>query len=156
MRLSLGIVFVWFGLLKFFEGMSPAAELATRTMSIITFDLVPPAVSRPLLALMETLIGVGFLTGRWPRTTLAVFFVQMAGAMSPLVLLPGVIWAHPMGPTLTGQYVIKDVVLVVAGLVVASALRAAPAQRAQPRLRQVLPLRKAAPADQPKAVSEVG
>ncbi|KAA2254043.1 DUF417 family protein [Solihabitans fulvus] len=132
LRLCLGVVFVWFGMLKFFAGMSPAVELATRAMSIITFDLVPPGVSQPLLALMETLIGLGFLTGLWPRLTLTVFFVQMAGAMSSLVLVPGEIWTHPLEPTLAGQYVIKDVVLIAAGLVLAAATRKSPVPRARP------------------------
>ncbi|HEU4724083.1 MAG TPA: hypothetical protein VFU59_02170, partial [Candidatus Eisenbacteria bacterium] len=50
LRVSLGIVFFWFGVLKFFPGMSPAQDLATRTIGILTFGAIPPDVSVVLLA----------------------------------------------------------------------------------------------------------
>jgi uncharacterized membrane protein YphA (DoxX/SURF4 family) len=55
LRVSLGIVFLWFGVLKFFPGLSPAQDLATRTIEILTFGLMPPSVSIPILATWECL-----------------------------------------------------------------------------------------------------
>src|ERR1700729_425902 len=58
MRLALGIVFLWFGVLKFFPGLSPAADLAARTISVLTGNHVAPSLSVPLLAAWETAIGL--------------------------------------------------------------------------------------------------
>jgi uncharacterized membrane protein YphA (DoxX/SURF4 family) len=67
LRVSLGIVFMWFGILKFFPSVSPAEELATRTIDVLTRGLIPAAVSLPVLAGWESLIGVGLLIGRGLR-----------------------------------------------------------------------------------------
>ena len=70
LRISLGLVFLWFGALKFFPGMSPAQDLAARTIEQLTFGLVPPAFALPVLAAWEVLIGLGLLSGRFLRATL--------------------------------------------------------------------------------------
>ncbi|NWF27436.1 DoxX family membrane protein [Streptomyces sp. PKU-EA00015] len=131
LRISVGVVFAWFGILKFLPGASPAQDIATRCMGVLSFGLVPAEVSRPLLAVMEVGIGLGLITGWLLRTVLAVFFVHMAGVFAALVIAPDVVWAHgsPLLPTLEGQYIIKNIVLVTACLAVASHLgprRAAP------------------------------
>lgn len=123
-RISLGIVFLWFGLIKFVPGWSPAAELATRTISELTANLVPPHLSLPLLAAWESLIGLGLLTGRYLRATLFLLFVQMPGTMMPLILFPGETFrAFPYAPTMEGQYIIKNLVLVAAAIVVGATAR---------------------------------
>jgi uncharacterized membrane protein YphA (DoxX/SURF4 family) len=132
-RLAIGIVYTWFGVLKFIGGASPAAGLATSTMSALTFHLVPVGVSLPLLATLETLIGLGFLSGLFPRLTAVAFLVQVTGALSATVLAAHQVWQHaPFEPTLTGQYVIKDLILLTAGLVVITA----PGRSASSRLRR--------------------
>src|ERR1041384_6396458 len=88
LRISLGIIFFWFGVLKFFPSLSPAQDLATRTIEILTFGLVKPSLSLPLLAAWECLIGLGLITGRLMRITLLLLFVQMAGTITPLFLFP--------------------------------------------------------------------
>jgi uncharacterized membrane protein YkgB len=123
-RFSLGIVFLWFGVLKFFPGLSPAAELAGRTIERLTFGMVQPAVSLPLLAAWESLIGIGLLSGRALRITLLLMFLQMLGTMAPLVLFPAETWAvFPIAPSLEGQYILKNVVLVSAAIVVGATVR---------------------------------
>ncbi|NUR28892.1 MAG: DoxX family protein [Catenulispora sp.] len=122
LRIAIGLIYVWFGALKFVTGASPAAQLATRTMSALTFGVVPGSVSRPLLAVFEALIGVGFLSGRLRRVVLAAFVTQVLGALSSLVLAPHLVWRHaPLEPTLAGQYVLKDLILLTAGLLVLTA-----------------------------------
>lgn len=124
LRVSLGIVFVWFGVIKFVPGLSPADELATRTISTLTFSLVQPDLSRPVLALWETLIGLGLITGLWMRVTLLLLFTQMLGTVTPLALFPAETWnIFPISPTLEGQYIIKNLVLVSAGLVIGATVR---------------------------------
>lgn len=124
LRIGLGIVFLWFGVLKFFPGLSPAQELATRTISVLTFGLVQPALSLPLLALWECLIGLGLIAGRWTRATLLLLWSQMAGTITPLLLFPNeaFVWI-PFAPTLEGQYIIKNIVLICAGLVIGATAR---------------------------------
>jgi len=124
LRIGMGIVFLWFGALKFFPGMSPAAGLAGRTISELTFGLLPVNVSLVLLATLETVIGLGFLTGKYMRLTLVLLAFQMAGTLTPLVLFPKEAFAvFPYAPTLEGQYIIKNLVLIGAGLVIGSTVR---------------------------------
>jgi uncharacterized membrane protein YkgB len=124
LRLSVGIVFLWFGALKFVPGLSPADDLATRTISVLTFDAVPPHVSRVALAAWETAIGLGLLSGRWTRAVLFLLFAQMAGTITPLFLFLRETWRVPfVVPTLEGQYIIKNLVLISAGLVIGATVR---------------------------------
>jgi len=124
LRLSLGVVFLWFGLLKFFPGLSPAADLAARTIGTLSFGLIPPETAMFILAAWESLIGIGLLTGRALRLTLALLWLQMLGTATPLVLFPSETWTvFPIAPTLEGQYIIKNLVLISAGLVLGATVR---------------------------------
>ena len=124
LRVALGIVFLWFGALKFFPGLSPAQDLAARTIEVLTFGVVPPSISVPVLAAWEVAIGVGLLMGRWMRLTLLLLFAQMLGTITPLVLFPLETWIRPpISPTLEGQYIIKNIVLVTAALVLGATVR---------------------------------
>lgn len=124
LRMSLGIVFFWFGVLKFFPDLSPAQELATRTISTLTFGIVTPNISLPLLALWECVIGLGLITGKFMRITLLLLLVQMMGTVTPIFLFPGEVFTRiPYAPTLEGQYIIKNMVLISAGLVIGATVR---------------------------------
>jgi uncharacterized membrane protein YkgB len=134
LRISLGIIFLWFGVLKFVPGLSPADELAGRTIQTLSLGLVTPDVSRPILAVWETLIGLGLIfapradTGDvrwvWLRATLLLLGLQMAGTFTPLALFPGQTWSRfPIAPTLEGQYIIKNLVLIAAATVVGGTVR---------------------------------
>ena len=122
LRISLGLVFLAFGLLKFVPGLSPAQHLVESTMEALTFGLVPGAVGLVLVATMETAIGLSLLTGWHLRLGLVLLGMAMVGILSPVVLYPERLFAGPLSaPTLEGQYVLKDVVLLAAALVVAVA-----------------------------------
>lgn len=123
LRLSLGMAFLWFGVLKFFPGVSPAEGLAGRTIELATFGWVGPQWSLPVLAAWECLIGLGLISGRMLRVTLFLLFVQMPGTLLPLALFPNETWAGPFVPTLEGQYILKNLVLVSAALVVGATVR---------------------------------
>jgi uncharacterized membrane protein YkgB len=124
LRVSLGVVFLWFGVLKFFPGLSPATDLAARTITQLTFGAVGPSVSVPVLATWECLIGLGLIAGKYLRTTLFLLIVQMLGTLTPLVLFPAEVFTRiPYAPTLEGQYIIKNVVLVSAAIVVGATVR---------------------------------
>ena len=124
LRISLGVVFFWFGVLKFFPGRSPAAELATRTIERLTMGLVPSSTGLILLAAWESLIGLGLLTGKFLRATLLLLIVQMIGTMTPLFMFPAETFlVAPIVPTLEGQYIIKNIVLISAAMVVGATVR---------------------------------
>ena len=124
LRISLGIVFLWFGALKFFPGLSPASDLAARTIATLSLGLVPAGVSAPLLAGWECLIGLGLLFGVFLRATLLLLAIQMAGTLTPLLLFPGEVFTRiPYAPTLEGQYIIKNAVLISAAIVLGATVR---------------------------------
>ncbi len=124
LRTSLGIIFFWFGFLKFFPGLSPADQIATQTISVLTFGLLKPSVSLILLAIWETVIGIGLISGKFVRIILLLLFSQMLGTLTPLFIFPAETFTHfPYVPTLEGQYIIKNLVLISAGMVVGATVR---------------------------------
>lgn len=122
LRATVGIVFVGFGVLKLFPSASPAEQLAVDAATKMTLGLVPATVLLLSLAALETAIGIGLIVGRrLLRPALVVFFLHMGGVFSTLVLLPDAMWQpHSPAPTMEGQYVVKNVVLVAVCLVVAA------------------------------------
>src|SRR3712207_173235 len=124
LRVALGVVFFWFGVLKFFPNLSPAHTLVVKTIDVLTFGPVPGTVSLVLLATLECAIGLGLISGWFMRPTLFLLAFQMVGAASPLLLFHGEVFnAFPYAPTLEGQYIIKNIVLVSGGLVVGATFR---------------------------------
>ena len=75
LRVALGVVFLWFGVLKFFPGVSPAETLAARTIEQLTFGAIRPNVSLPVLAAWESLIGVGLILNVWMRGILLLLAI---------------------------------------------------------------------------------
>lgn len=136
-RIALGVVFLWFGAIKFVPGWSPAEELAGRTIERITLGAVPPELGLPVLAAWESLIGIGLLVGRFLRATLLLLFAQMPGTLLPLVLFPAETFtAFPHAPTMEGQYIIKNLVLIGAAIVVGATVRGGKL-RAEPDHRSI-------------------
>ena len=124
LRVTLGAVFLWFGVLKFFPGLSPAERLATQTISTLTFGHLSPSVSIVILGSWESLVGIGLILGLFMRATLLLLFLQMLGAITPLFLYPSQVFNHiPYAPTLEGQYIIKNIVLMSAGIVIGATVR---------------------------------
>ncbi|MBC7772064.1 MAG: DoxX family membrane protein [Pyrinomonadaceae bacterium] len=124
LRLSIGIVFVWFGVVKFVPGLSPADGIATRTFEILSFGMIEPPAARVILATWEVAIGLGLLSGIWMRLTLVLMGLQLVGAMTPLILLPDETWkVIPVVLTIEGQYIVKDAIILAAGLVLGATVR---------------------------------
>ena len=119
LRVGLGVIFFWFGALKLFPGLSPAEGLVRNTVYFID-----PGFFVPVLGVWETLIGLGLVLGKFMRTTLFLLFLQMPGTALPLILLPEVVWnVFPYGLTIEGQYIVKNLVLIGAGLVLGGQVR---------------------------------
>jgi uncharacterized membrane protein YkgB len=124
MRIALGVVFLWFGALKLIPGLSPAESLAGRTIEMLSLGIVPQAVAVPVLGVWESAIGLGLLTGIWMRATLGLLFVQMLGTLTPLFLYPSETFDRfPIAPTLEGQYIIKNAVLIAGAVILGATVR---------------------------------
>ncbi len=121
LRLSLAVIFIWFGALKPL-GISPAEELVKRTVYWF-----PPEIFVPILGWWEVAIGVGLLYRPLIRFALLLLFLQMPGTVLPLILLPEVCFTwFPFGLTLEGQYIIKNIILISAAIVVGGTVRSRP------------------------------
>ena len=124
LRISVGVIFMWFGFLKFFPGLSPAEGLATRTLEVLSFGMVPPRAALIILAVWECAVGLGLILAIFLRTTLLLLWLQMAGTVAPMLMFPQEVFSHfPYAPTLEGQYIIKNLVLASAGVVVGATVR---------------------------------
>lgn len=118
-RLSLGIIFIWYGILKFFPELSPAEALATQTIDILFFHLIPEDISIKLLAFWEVIVGVGLLFGIYLRYALLLFFVHMVLTFTPLFVLPELSFTSaPYAFTLVGQYIVKNIILILMGILI--------------------------------------
>ncbi len=124
LRISLAIVFLWFGTIKLVPQWSPAAELVGQTIESLSFGLIKPNVAIPVIAVWEVIIGIGLLTRKFLRLTLLLLALQMVGTLTPLFLFPNVAFTViPFAPTLEGQYILKNAVLIAGALVVGSTVR---------------------------------
>lgn len=116
LRIALGVVFLWFGALKV-AGVSPVADMVSETVY-----WVRPEVLVPLLGVWEATVGLGLLLGVALRLVLLLFWLQMAGTFLVLPLRPELAFqsGNPFLLTVTGEFVIKNLILIAAGLVVGS------------------------------------
>lgn len=119
LRVSLGLVILGFGALKFIPGASPAEDLVMRTVDTLTLGVVSGRTAVLVTAVTEVVIGAILISGRFLRVGLLVVAGWLLGIMSPLVLFFSDMFPAG-GPTLEAQYVLKDVVLGAAALVVAA------------------------------------
>ncbi|MEX1015423.1 MAG: hypothetical protein WDZ31_01660 [Phycisphaeraceae bacterium] len=119
LRWSLAFIFIWFGILKPF-GYSDANRLVADTV----YWAVDPAWFIPVLGWWEVLIGVCLLYRPLIRLALLLLAGQMAGTFLSLVLVPEATWnAAPWWPTLAGQYVIKNLLIISGAIVVGGTVR---------------------------------
>ncbi len=119
-KFSIFLIYFWFGFLKVLE-VSPASPLVVallgRTMSFIPADSFLIA-----FGLIEIIIAVLFLVPRFERLALFALALHLITTIMPLVLLPAFVWTGFMVPTLEGQYIIKNILLISAGLFIFSNL----------------------------------
>lgn len=123
LRLSLGVIFMWFGILKPL-GLSAAAPLVLATVDWM--PLLDPSQWLHLIGWWEVAIGVTFLFHRTLRFAIALLALQMVGTFMPLVLLPDVTFQaghFPYAPTMEGQYIIKNLLIISAALVAGGTVR---------------------------------
>ena len=112
---SIGFIYLWFGILKFFPEVSPAEELAKNTIEKITFGLLPLNVAYLILAIWETSIGLMLIGGFFKRFAIVVALIHLFFTFTPLILFPETSFQNlPFSFTIVGQYIVKNVVIVCA------------------------------------------
>ena len=114
LRWSLGVVYVWFGMLKFFPGVSPAETLAKDTIHTLFFGIIPDTASLALLASWEVGIGILFFTGMFTRFAVKAAIVHMICTFLPLFFFVDLSFTGPFAFTIIGQYIMKNLVFLVA------------------------------------------
>lgn len=122
-RVSLAVIFVWFGVLKPF-GVSPAEPLVLATVAWM--PVLEPSGWLAVIGWWEVTIGVTMVFPKTTRLAIALLFLQMVGTFMPLVMLPEVTFQDgriPWGPTMEGQYIIKNLLIISAALVVGGTVR---------------------------------
>jgi uncharacterized membrane protein YkgB len=123
LRVSLGIIFIWFGLLKT-AGLSPAEPLVVATVGWMPFfDAMTWVI---IIGWWEVIIGVFFLFRATIRIAIPLLAMQMVGTFLPLVILTAVTFQpglFPYAPTMEGQYIIKNLLIISAALVVGGTVR---------------------------------
>lgn len=116
--LSVGLVYLWFGVLKFFPALSPAEDLAKQTINALSFGWLPADVSIKLLAIWETLIGLALISNVYRKVTLWITFLHILLTFSPFFLFPEQSFTRlPYGFTLLGQYIFKNIIIIGALIV---------------------------------------
>lgn len=126
LRISIGIIYLWFGVPKFFPGVSPAEPLAIETVERLTFGIISGTTASVLTGALEALIGILLISGKFPTLTAMVLLGHMAGTFTPLFMFPKETWESFFIGTLEGQYILKNLVIVSAALVIAGHSRKRP------------------------------
>lgn len=116
MRICTGIMYLWFGLLKFFPSISPAEQIASQTVQLLTMHAFSDRTGLCLLASWEVFVGICFIFKVVFRPALILFFLHMLGTFTPFLLIRSMVFEHfPYGFTLVGQYIFKNLVLIGVG-----------------------------------------
>ncbi|MDF4204502.1 hypothetical protein PXD56_16115 [Maribacter sp. SA7] len=115
LRISIGIVYLIFGFIKFIPHLSPAEDLAKNTIGILTLGILPSQWGLLLLAVGETLIGIFLLLNWKPRIIISIAIIHILFTFTPLFLMPEEIFGKgELVFTLAGQYIFKNIIILSA------------------------------------------
>lgn len=118
LRICIGILFLWFGGLKYFPGLSPAEGLAFTTVKILTFDLLPDGLIMPGLATVEVGLGLLIIFSREFKLAFWLLLFHMCSTIMPLFILTDITFkSFPFQLTMEGQYIVKNIVIIGAAFV---------------------------------------
>lgn len=110
--ISIGIVYLWFGILKFFPDLSPAESLAKNTIEKLTLGIIPIDISIILLAIWETTIGVMLILNIYRRYVITFALLHVVLTFTPMIFFSDEIFFHgAFFPSLMGQYIIKNIII---------------------------------------------
>ena len=116
---SISFIYLWFGMLKFFPGVSPAEHLAKETLTILTFSMIPSSTTYAMLAVWE--VAIGLCLAAFPRKRIGFHMAicHLLFTFTPLIVLPADSYQHfVFSLTLVGQYIMKNIIILCAMLFV--------------------------------------
>ncbi|UCS92213.1 DoxX family protein [Echinicola marina] len=117
LRISIGAIFFWFGVVKFFPRVSPAESLAADTICALTFHVISPPACTIVLAVFESLLGILLIIGSFLKPVLILLFLHMLGTMLTFFIFPDLMFAKfPFILTMEGQYVMKNIIILASVL----------------------------------------
>jgi uncharacterized membrane protein YkgB len=119
-RLALFTVYFWFGLLKVI-GYSPAGPLVGELLDK-TLPFLTPDQFIFYFGLLEMFIGILFLIPQLSRLVIAILVLHLITTAGPLFLLPQIAWQNWFIPTLEGQYIIKNLLIIATAMGVVSGI----------------------------------
>lgn len=112
---TIGIIYLWFGALKLFPGLSPAESLGANTISLISFDFISAEAGRIILAIIEVAVGIGLTFNIKQSIFVKMALGHMICTFIPLFAFPDLSFSHaPFGITIVGQYIMKNLIIIVA------------------------------------------
>ncbi len=115
LRISFGIIYFWFGILKYFPHTSPAESLAENTIYDLVLGFMPKHTCLILLAIMETSLGLMFITGKFIKTAIIIAIFHMVCTFTPFFFFSELSFTKPpVVLTLVGQYIMKNIVFICA------------------------------------------
>ncbi|MCF7568843.1 doxx family protein [Sabulilitoribacter arenilitoris] len=118
LAISIGLIYLWFGILKLFPGLSPAENLAGNTLSAIVFYTINQRTLLIVLALVEIFIGINLLFQKRNKLLIYLVFIHMIGTLLPLFIFPEISFTKPpFGFSIIGQYIMKNFV-IISGLII--------------------------------------
>lgn len=119
-RIAIFIVYFWFGAVKL-TGMSPAGPLV-HALYDATIPFVPFSIFYVMFAVFEMVIGVLFLIRGWERVALIFIALHLVTTGLPLIFLPHFTWQAFFVPTIEGQYIIKNILIIAVAVLIGSKL----------------------------------
>ncbi|MDQ3089852.1 MAG: hypothetical protein M3Q24_01715 [bacterium] len=120
-RFSIFLVYFWFGILKVL-GLSPASAMVLELLNK-TLPFVPPNQFLIFFGLFEVLIGLLFLIPKFSKIAITLLFLHLGTTVMPLFVMPEFTWSGFLVPTLEGQYIIKNILIIALAFVIGANLR---------------------------------
>lgn len=115
LSISIGIAYLWFGMLKFFPELSPAEDVAGETITLLTFHLIPKNVSILMLAIWEVGIGICLVLNFRHRLVILLAMIHIICTFTPLFLMSEACYnKHFYALSLLGQYIVKNLIILSA------------------------------------------
>ena len=119
LTISIGLLYFYFGILKFFPNLSPAEEIGCVTVCKLCLGLLPPKICLFSLATLEVLIGFCLMTRKFLKLTIIIAISHLVMTFTPILFFPDLIFQDSIiSPSLLGQYIYKNIIIICALIVV--------------------------------------
>lgn len=121
-RIAFFVIFFWFGVLKVFA-VSPAGPLVKDLLSVTFLEGLPPQTFNAAFGVFEMIVGTMALIPKLERATFILLLLHLCTTVMPLFLLPDITWQESFVPTLTGQYIMKNLALIALGMLLLARMK---------------------------------